>query len=110
MEQEAQRPFDLAAAPPLRALLLHLGTETLGAAAPAVSETPGAAAPASVLLLNMHHAVVDGWSLEVLARELAVLYAAGATGTNQRMGRDPFLRRRGHSVTTFLIAPTEAIV
>jgi amino acid adenylation domain-containing protein len=33
-----------------------------------------------VLLLTMHHAVADGWSLGVLVRELATLYQAFSTG------------------------------
>jgi natural product biosynthesis luciferase-like monooxygenase protein/amino acid adenylation domain-containing protein/FkbM family methyltransferase len=33
-----------------------------------------------VLLLTMHHAVADGWSLGVLVRELATLYQALSTG------------------------------
>ena len=33
-----------------------------------------------VLLLTMHHIVTDGWSMGVLVRELAALYAACATG------------------------------
>ncbi|HEV7509125.1 MAG TPA: amino acid adenylation domain-containing protein [Thermoanaerobaculia bacterium] len=58
---EAERPFDLAAGPLLRAGLVRLGAEE------------------HVLLLNFHHAVYDGWSEGVLLRELAALYsAAGA--------------------------------
>src|SRR5206468_927298 len=45
---EARLPFDLAAAPPLRALLLRLG------------------AGEHVLLLVLHHIVCDGWSMGVV--------------------------------------------
>ncbi|HEY0019275.1 MAG TPA: amino acid adenylation domain-containing protein [Longimicrobium sp.] len=59
---EAERPFDLAAGPLFRARLLRL------------------AADEHVLVLCMHHIVSDGWSTEVLFREMAVLYAAFADG------------------------------
>ena len=60
---EALRPFDLAAGPLLRTCLLLL-------------------APADRLLVaNLHHIVADGWSIEVLVRELAVLYEALCAGT-----------------------------
>ena len=59
---EAARPFDLAAGPLFRGTLLRLG------------------AGERLLLLGMHHIVADGWSLEVLRRELATLYAAYAAG------------------------------
>jgi amino acid adenylation domain-containing protein len=53
-----ERPFDLAAGPLLRPLLLEL----------AVAEWR--------LVLAIHHIVADGWSMSVLLRELAVLYPA----------------------------------
>jgi hypothetical protein len=54
----AAEPFDLAAGPLFRAALLRAG-------------------PAGhLLLLCIHHAVVDGWSMELLLRELAVVYGA----------------------------------
>jgi len=59
---EAVRPFSLAEAPLLRAQLLRLSTEH------------------HMLLLTMHHIVVDGWSLRVLLRELSTLYEAFAAG------------------------------
>jgi natural product biosynthesis luciferase-like monooxygenase protein len=59
---EAQRPFDLAAGPPLRARLLRLGDEE------------------HKLLLTVHHIVCDGPSVEVLEREVAALYAAFRDG------------------------------
>src|SRR5258706_10184085 len=53
--EEAREPFDLSKAPMLRARLIRLH-------------------PASnVLLLNLHHIASDGWSLEVLLRELDIL-------------------------------------
>ncbi len=59
---EAGRPFDLAAGPLFRAVLLRMADD------------------AHVLLLTLHHIVGDGWSLGVLHRELAALYAAFAAG------------------------------
>ena len=54
--EEASRPFDLERGPLFRAVLLRLG------------------AFEHVLLLSLHHAVADGWSLGVLRRELAAFY------------------------------------
>ncbi|HST62170.1 MAG TPA: condensation domain-containing protein, partial [Longimicrobium sp.] len=61
-EEEAGRPFDLAAGPLFRAALLRLGGED------------------HVLLLSMHHIVSDGWSLGVLFREFSALYEAYREG------------------------------
>ena len=60
---EARRAFDLARGPLLRPTL--------------VRETPDR----HRLLLDLHHIVVDGWSLGILARELQRLYAAARGGT-----------------------------
>ncbi|HSG39201.1 MAG TPA: amino acid adenylation domain-containing protein, partial [Thermoanaerobaculia bacterium] len=59
---EAARPFDLRRGPLLRASLLRLG--------PSVH----------MALLTLHHIVSDGWSMEILAREITALYAAFAAG------------------------------
>ncbi len=59
---EAVRPFDLAAGPLARACLVRQGDREW------------------TLLLTMHHIVSDGWSMEVLVRELTVLYEAAASG------------------------------
>jgi len=61
-EEEAREPFDLAAAPLWRARLLRLGEDE------------------HRLLLTFHHAISDGWSTEVLDRELAALYPAQLAG------------------------------
>jgi amino acid adenylation domain-containing protein len=53
---EAARPFDLETGPLLRVTLLRLAPER------------------HVELLTVHHIVADGWSLGVLAREVAALY------------------------------------
>ncbi|MFP2933000.1 amino acid adenylation domain-containing protein, partial [Pyxidicoccus sp. 3LG] len=60
--EDAQRPFDLAAGPLMRVSLVK------------VSPTE------HVLLLNMHHVISDGWSMSVLVREVATLYAAFRLG------------------------------
>ncbi len=59
--EERARPYDLAAGPLFRPRLLRLGAE-------------------DVLMLNLHHVVSDGWSMGILFRELAELYAAFAAG------------------------------
>ncbi|HYN21160.1 MAG TPA: amino acid adenylation domain-containing protein, partial [Thermoanaerobaculia bacterium] len=50
--EEARRPFDLGRGPLLRVFLLRLETEHR-------------------LVINLHHIVADGWSVEILAREVA---------------------------------------
>ncbi|HYG64177.1 MAG TPA: amino acid adenylation domain-containing protein, partial [Thermoanaerobaculia bacterium] len=60
--EEAGRPFDLARGPLLRGLLLRLAGED------------------HVAALTLHHIASDGWSMGILVRELATLYAAFAQG------------------------------
>ena len=60
--EEAVRPFDLAAGPLLRCVLLDLAPER------------------SLLVLNLHHIVTDGWSMGVLVREVNALYSDPAGG------------------------------
>ncbi|MBV6325445.1 non-ribosomal peptide synthetase [Duganella violaceipulchra] len=59
---EAARPFDLAAGPLARALLLQLADDE------------------HVLLLTQHHIISDGWSVGVMVREVSALYAAFSQG------------------------------
>ncbi|HEX9935526.1 MAG TPA: amino acid adenylation domain-containing protein, partial [Longimicrobium sp.] len=59
---EGARPFDLAGGPPFRALLLRTGDEE------------------HVLLLAFHLIVSDGWSIQLLLREVSALYGAFAAG------------------------------
>ncbi|MBU8900903.1 amino acid adenylation domain-containing protein, partial [Corallococcus sp. M34] len=66
-ENEAWQPFNLAKGPLLRTALLRLGEEH------------------HVLLLTMHHIVSDGWSMGILVREIAALYAALNTGTTPNL-------------------------
>ena len=59
---EAGRPFDLARGPLLRIGLVRL------------------AADEHAVLFTLHHIVSDGWSMEVLVRELGALYGSRAEG------------------------------
>ena len=56
--KEARRPFDLAAGPVFRVLLIKLAEMD------------------HLLILNLHHIVSDAWSFGVLFRELGTLYSA----------------------------------
>ncbi len=62
IQSEAKRPFDLKNGPLLRAKLLRLAEQD------------------HVLLLNIHHIISDRWSMGVLSKELASLYAAEVEG------------------------------
>jgi hypothetical protein len=75
IEQEANRPFDLAVAPIRLELLVD---------EPAPDGTP-ASGPRHVLLLNVHHVAADFWSLEILVRELRELYARARRGESLRL-------------------------
>jgi amino acid adenylation domain-containing protein len=59
---EATRPFDLGAQPPVRARLVRVDEEEWQ------------------LSFTLHHVAGDGWSLGVLVREVSALYAAFARG------------------------------
>lgn len=60
--EEAQRPFDLTRGPLFRVRLLAVHPSE------------------HVLLLTLHHSVSDGWSMNVLIRELTELYGASMAG------------------------------
>ncbi|NNB89170.1 non-ribosomal peptide synthase/polyketide synthase, partial [Corallococcus exiguus] len=60
--EDAMKPFDLAVGPLARLTLLKLGEEE------------------HVLLLCMHHAIGDGWSMSILVREVTALYEAFRQG------------------------------
>ncbi|MFJ9940165.1 non-ribosomal peptide synthetase [Streptomyces erythrochromogenes] len=63
VDRAARRPFDLAAAPPVRVTLLRVGPEE------------------HVLVVALHHIVGDGWSMGPLLRDLAEAYAARRDGS-----------------------------
>ena len=62
IEQESLRPFDLAKGPLIRFLLLRMGAEEY------------------VLLMTIHHIISDGWSIDLLFRELSEIYEAYSQG------------------------------
>ncbi len=62
LNQEAQRPFDLASDLMLRATLLQIDQQE------------------HILLLVMHHIASDGWSIGILWKQLAALYEAFGNG------------------------------
>jgi hypothetical protein len=62
LREESRRPFQLSEAPLLRCIVYRLAEDE------------------HVALLVMHHIVSDGWSMAVMLRELAALYAAAVEG------------------------------
>ena len=70
-QAEAARPFDLSSAPPFRTTLLRMSEEE------------------HVVLLTMHHIASDGWSTNVLVREVSALYAAYASGAESPLAELP---------------------
>ena len=62
VDEETKRGFDLATGPLVRMSLIKLGDEE------------------HVLTLVMHHIVSDGWSIEIIVREISQLYFAFAAG------------------------------
>jgi amino acid adenylation domain-containing protein len=70
-EAEAARPFDLESGPLMRLQLLRLSPEE------------------HALLVTMHHIVSDGWSIGVLIKEVAALYAAYVRGEESPLAELP---------------------
>ncbi|HLL48830.1 MAG TPA: condensation domain-containing protein, partial [Longimicrobiaceae bacterium] len=68
---EARRPFHLARGPLLRSTLLRMGADD------------------HALCFTMHHVVSDGWSMDVLTREVSALYGAFAAGEEPRLPEPP---------------------
>jgi amino acid adenylation domain-containing protein len=64
--EEARIPFDLGTGPLIRGQLIVLADHEY------------------LLLITQHHVISDGWSIDVMTREVATLYAAFASG-----GTDP---------------------
>jgi len=58
LREEAETPFDLSRAPLVRCLVVSLNPDT------------------HFLLLNVHHIAADGWSINILLRELTEAYGA----------------------------------
>jgi amino acid adenylation domain-containing protein len=61
-QEEARRPFSLAVGPLFRTNLLRLSSQE------------------HILLVTFHHAVCDGWSLDIMVRELSLLYNSFSRG------------------------------
>ena len=70
-QADAETPFDLAAGTLFRATLLRVSADD------------------HALLLCMHHAVCDGWSVGIFFRELSALYEAYAAGAESRLAPLP---------------------
>ncbi len=64
---EARRPFDLSTGSVIRPLLLRLGPRS------------------HLLCLTLHHIACDGWSLDLVNRELSLCYTALLAGTGPRL-------------------------
>ncbi|HEU4451594.1 MAG TPA: condensation domain-containing protein, partial [Longimicrobium sp.] len=67
LDQEGARPFDLERGPLARATLFRLAPDR------------------HVLSLNLHHIAADGWSVDLLFRELSERYAARIEGRDPRL-------------------------
>ncbi|WP_163869378.1 MupA/Atu3671 family FMN-dependent luciferase-like monooxygenase [Myxococcus eversor] len=65
--EQSREPFRLSEGPSVRASLVALGEHE------------------HVLLMTQHHIATDGWSIGVLARELAALYRAQVSGTGAEL-------------------------
>ena len=61
-KHEAQRPFALSSEPLLRVKVVQIASDE------------------HVVLITMHHIIGDGWSIEILIREMAKLYEASVNG------------------------------
>ena len=71
MAEEARQPFDLSAGPVFRAVLLRCTEQE------------------QILMLNVHHIVADGTSVETLLSELEIAYAALARGLSPELPQLP---------------------
>ncbi|HET6763406.1 MAG TPA: condensation domain-containing protein, partial [Longimicrobiaceae bacterium] len=80
--EESNRPFDLARGPLFRATLVRHPEPGSTSPLPRVGEggEPERAGEGRTLILVMHHIVSDGWSMDVLTREMNALYGAFAAG------------------------------
>ncbi|WP_437966999.1 amino acid adenylation domain-containing protein [Sorangium sp. So ce260] len=67
LREEARRAFDLAEAPPVRWTLLRKGERE------------------HVLAVTCHHLIADGWSMNVLLRELSLIYGALSAGRSPEL-------------------------
>jgi len=70
-DEAAGRPFALAAAPPIRGTVVRLDSGP------------------DALILVMHHILTDGWSLRILQRDLAALYAGALSARTAELPSVP---------------------
>ncbi len=70
-EEEARAPFDLEHGPLIRGRLLRLADDE------------------HLLLITLHHIISDGWSLEILLRDLGLSYGAFSTGASNPLAPLP---------------------
>ncbi|WP_176560098.1 non-ribosomal peptide synthase/polyketide synthase [Brevibacillus dissolubilis] len=68
---DAAKPFDISEGPLMRAHLIQLEDEEF------------------ILLLNMHHIISDGWSMDILVDELGALYDSYAKGQEPALSELP---------------------
>ncbi len=69
---DAAAPFDLSDGPPVRTRLVRIGADD------------------HVWLLTLHHIICDGWSVDIVWRELATLYTAFSLGRDSPLRPLPF--------------------
>ncbi len=72
IHSQVQAPFDLARVPLLRVYLLRMDEGS------------------HLLLLTLHHIVTDGWSMDILFRELSIGYQAALKGVAPALAAMPF--------------------
>ena len=71
VREEVATPFDLGRGPLLRVKLLRIGEQEHG------------------LLVTLHHIVFDGWSVEIMVREIAYFYEAYVKGEKPKLPELP---------------------
>ncbi len=71
VDEETKRGFDLATGPLVRVKLIKLDDDE------------------HVLTLVMHHIVSDGWSIEIIVKEISQLYFAFAAGEQSPLSELP---------------------
>ena len=69
VREDALRPFDLVHGPLFRAIIVKTGQEE------------------HTVVLTAHHAVCDGWSVDVLLKDLSLLYSAARRGEDPGLGQ-----------------------
>ncbi len=92
--EAARQPFDLALEPPLRIELVHIDEKH------------------HILLVTVHHAAADDWSMAIFSRELAALYPAFSAGHSsplpevpagyREVARNEYERLQGERLTSHL--------